>query len=59
MYLNYETLMLLLVLAFLIGTLARPVRSALRGILRAHKAAKRAAQPVTRKRRRRRKVSIS
>jgi len=58
MYLNYETLMLLLALAFLIGTLARPVRSATHSLIRARRAARRAAQP-TRKRRRRRKVSIS
>jgi hypothetical protein len=37
MFLDYSTLALLLV-AFLLGTLARPARSALRGIYRAHKA---------------------
>jgi hypothetical protein len=55
MYLTYETLMLLLALAFLVGALARPARAVLRSILRAHRAAKRASRPVIRKRRRRAK----
>lgn len=52
MYLSYETLMLLLALAFLAGALARPVRSAVRGAIRAHRAARRAAAPIRKRRRR-------
>jgi hypothetical protein len=51
MYLSYETLMLLLVLAFLIGTLARPARAMLRSFIRAHRAARRATQPIRRRKR--------
>lgn len=56
MYLSYETIVLICLLGFLCGTLARPARAGLRSILRAHRAAKRAAQPIKPRRRRRAKA---
>lgn len=46
MTLDYPTLALLLILAFVLGTLARPARATLRSLIRAHRAARRAAQPA-------------
>jgi hypothetical protein len=56
---TYEQIALLLALAYLCGVLALPASTAVRGLVRAHRAARRAVQPTKKRKRRRRRIKTT